>query len=110
MLCDSEHLLTRPSGSADVSFRKGQFVLYNMIGGFELYELETRTYLRAFQTEWPIKVIPRRVAFGEDSRVVVAGSDHGIVYVFERRTGKILDKLRHGRNKIVATVAVGPSI
>ena len=44
--------------------------------------------------------------FGEDGKVVVGGSDHGVVYVFDRRTGSRLDILRHADAGLVQTIAV----
>lgn len=44
--------------------------------------------------------------FGEDGKVVVGGSDHGVVYVFDRRTGSQLDILHHANAGLVQTIVV----
>lgn len=67
----------------------------NAVDGFDLYNLETGLFMRNFPTGIPKKRYPKQVAFGEDARVVVGGSDHGAVYVFDRKTGKTLDVLFH---------------
>jgi hypothetical protein len=46
------------------------------------------------------------VVFGEKGHVVVGGSDHGIVYVFDRMTGDKLAELRAADQGMVQTVAV----
>jgi hypothetical protein len=49
----------------------------------------------------------RNVIFhDEDCSQVVTGSDHGAVYVFERRTKAVIDVLRTGRSEWVQCVAV----
>jgi hypothetical protein len=37
----------------------------------------------------------------------VGGSDHGLVYVFDRKTGNVLDVLRHADQGLVQTITVG---
>lgn len=48
------------------------------------------------------------MTFGEKGQVVVGGSDHGIVYVFDRMTGNKLDELKVAERGMVQTVTVGP--
>jgi hypothetical protein len=42
----------------------------------------------------------------EDDKVVVGGSDHGKVYVFDRRSGQNLDQLPHEDGGMVQTISV----
>ena len=51
--------------------------------------------------------MPKQVVFCEDHKAVVGGSDHGHVYVFDRRSGQTLDKLPHDDKGMVQTIAVG---
>jgi hypothetical protein len=51
--------------------------------------------------------VPKQVAFGAEGRLVVGGSDNGSVYIFERKTGKLLETLRHSNAGLVQTIAVG---
>ena len=62
--------------------------------------------VRTFPTGTPIKRFPKQVAFGEDDTVVVGGSDHGVIYVFDRKTGDVLDTIIHSRRGLVQTVTV----
>jgi hypothetical protein len=39
--------------------------------------------------------------------LIIGGSDHGSVYVFERKSGKLLESLRHSSTGLVQTIAVG---
>lgn len=99
--------LTSDSGNVAVSTRRNQFVIDNARNGFDLYQLDSGTYIRTFPTGNPSKLLPKQVAFGEDSKVVVGGSDHGAIYVFDRKTGKPLQVLHHADKGLVQTVTVG---
>lgn len=46
------------------------------------------------------------MVFAEDCSKIVIGSDHGFVYVFDRRSGDIIDKLEMGEGGWVQTVIV----
>lgn len=49
----------------------------------------------------------RQVAFTECGEAVVGGSDHGIVYIFDRKNGDVIDHLPHGDSAHMAqTIAV----
>jgi hypothetical protein len=50
------------------------------------------------------------VAFGAKGRLVVGGSDNGLVYIFERKLGKLLETLHHSNAGLVQTIAVGIEI
>jgi len=43
---------------------------------------------------------PRQIAFVDDCQTIVSGSDHGVVYIYDRRSGKILDELKSGKGRI----------
>lgn len=74
--------------------------------GFSLYQLENAIWKRDFPTGTPSRKLPKQVAFGEDSKVVVGGSDHGVVYVFDKKTASPLQILRHGDQGMVQTLTV----
>jgi hypothetical protein len=78
----------------------------NVNNGFNLHQLDSGSFVRNYPTGKPNKRFPRQAAFGEDGKVVVGGSDHGVVYVFNRRTGSRLDILRHANAGLVQTIAV----
>jgi outer membrane protein assembly factor BamB len=95
----------RSRGNVAVCNERGVFVVDNVVNGYELYQLERGEFARCYFTNVERRV-RRRVAFGEDSRVVVGGSDRGIVYVFDRQTGEMLDTLPHAKKGLVQTIAV----
>jgi outer membrane protein assembly factor BamB len=78
----------------------------NVRNGFDLYQLDNGAYIRTFPTGTPAKLLPKQVAFGEDAKVVIGGSDHGAVYVFDRKTGKPLQVLHHADKGLVQTITV----
>jgi hypothetical protein len=51
----------------------------------------------------------RQVDFLEECKFIVSGSDHGIVYVFDHRSGDIVDELRVDPREWVQTIAVSDS-
>jgi hypothetical protein len=53
---------------------------------------------------------PRQVSFGEDCGIIISGSDHGVVYVFDRRSGETLDELRIDCKDWIQTVKVGIAV
>ena len=57
-------------------------------------------------TDPPSVPIAKQVAFREDWKVVIGGSDNGIVYVFDRCTGTQLNALRHTTTMLVQTITV----
>ncbi|KAE9393898.1 hypothetical protein BT96DRAFT_923807 [Gymnopus androsaceus JB14] len=82
---------------------KGVFAIDDPAQGVGLYRMDC-TRLRTF----PVKVHktwrPRQICFGEDCKLIISGSDHGVVYVFDRRSGEAVDELTEGRNEWVQTV------
>lgn len=93
-------------GCAAVSPRKELVVIDNTINGFMLYPLDSATPIWTFVTDPPLVWLPNQVAFGEDSRLVVGGSDNGSIYQFERTSGQLLTKLLHGEDSLVQTITV----
>ena len=49
---------------------------------------------------------PKQVALAEDCTAIVSGSDHGIVYVFDRKTGALKQKLRTRKDTWVQAITV----
>lgn len=60
-----------------------QFVVDNARDGFNMHQLDNGAFIRTLLTGSPVKHFPKQVAFGEDCKVVVGGSDHGAVYLFD---------------------------
>jgi hypothetical protein len=78
----------------------------NVADGFDLHQLDNNAYIRTFFTGDVKQGVPKQVVFSGDAKVVVGGSDHGKVYIFDRRTGKEFQVLDHGGGCVVQTVAV----
>lgn len=95
------------SGHAAVYQKRGIFVVDNATDGFTLYRLEGKGEpVRTFATAVPSISVPKQVAFGEEGKIVVGGSDNGLVYIFDRKTGDILETLRHADAGLVQTITV----
>jgi hypothetical protein len=50
--------------------------------------------IRTYNTN-PVKTFPKQVVFGENMDVVVGGSDAGVIYVFDKKTGTLKQVLKH---------------
>ena len=107
-LLPSPPLLTNKSdsGNAAVSLEHRIFVIDNVSNGFDIYRLDGGHFIRTLVTREPIRTYPKGVAFANNCQAIIAGSDHGYVYIFERKSGCILGKLAHARKDGVQTIAV----
>ncbi|KAG1837941.1 hypothetical protein F4604DRAFT_1692017 [Suillus subluteus] len=93
-------------GHAAVYSKQGVFIVDNATDGFTLYRLEgDGEPVRTFATGLPSMSVPKQVAFGEEGKVVVGGSDHGLVYIFDRKTGQTLETLHHTDTGLVQTIS-----
>jgi WD40 repeat protein len=101
-------VLTTSSGNVEYCSRRNQFVVDNVLDGFDLYDLAKgkARWLRSFRTRRITVPLPMQVSFCEDGNVVVGGSDHGKIYVFDRRSGQKLDELPHEGGSMVQTISV----
>ena len=73
---------------------------------FKLHDTKSHDYIQAFQPSTPFQTQkPKQVVFAENKRMVVGGSDHGTVYMFQQSDGTLVDKLPHG-GQMVQTVVV----
>ncbi|KAJ7018621.1 WD40-repeat-containing domain protein [Mycena alexandri] len=84
-------------GDADVNARKGLFCVDDPTQGVALYRLDNNNRVKTFE----VKVTkahprPRQVCFADDGSLIVSGSDHGVLYVFDRWTGEVVDELAVG--------------
>ncbi|KAG2342973.1 WD40 repeat-like protein [Suillus weaverae] len=94
-------------GHAAVNQKRGLFIVDNATDSFTLYCLENEggEPIWTFMTAVPSLSVPKQVAFGEEGKVVTGGSDNGSVYVFDRKTGELLDTLHHADGGLVQTIA-----
>jgi hypothetical protein len=93
-------------GGAAVHCARNQFIVDSVVNGFNLHQLDNGHWKRNYPTGTPIRRLPKQVAFGEDTKIVVGGSDHGAIYVFDKRTGSPLHVLRHQEQGLVQTITV----
>ena len=84
----------------------GYFAVDNVNRGFSLYSLEDMRFLREYPTGQPTRQFPKQIEFGEGGRVLVGGSDHGTIYMFDRKTGLVIDTLHHEDNGLAQAVTV----
>lgn len=81
-------------------------VVDNVGDGFDIYTINSGKFVRNLSAREPTKTYPKGVAFANRSQAVVGGSDHGIVYIFESKSGHIITTLEHAQNGGVETIAV----
>lgn len=96
----------RRSGHAEVDVQKGVICMDDPSLGTIIYRLEDGSRLKSFPVKVTKKKRIRNVAFVDDCRVVVSGSDHGVVYLFDRRSGKKVDELKVHSYEWVQSVTV----
>lgn len=94
------------SGHAAIQVKQQLLVVDNVSSGFDVWSLSGETHQRTFPTGKPTRFVPRQVSFVDDASTIVGGSDHGAVYVFDRKTGAPLDVLQHAQQGLVQTIAV----
>jgi hypothetical protein len=79
----------------------------NAIDGFDMFQLDGGVkLLRKFITKTVDVRTPKQVVFCEEGKALVGGSDHGLVYVFDRRSGEGIDEIPHADGGMVQTVSV----
>lgn len=100
-------MLIKGSGNASVDLHRGLCVVDNVGSGFDLYKMDSGNFVRSLVTREPSKTYPKAVTFANNSQVIIGGSDHGLIYIFERKTGKLIQSLRHAKHGGVQTIALG---
>lgn len=71
-----------------------------------MHHLLSGALIREFPYSKPTKRWPKQVAYGENDSILVGGSDHGLVYVYDKQIGYPLDLLRHADKGWVQTITV----
>ena len=89
-----------------INYDCGNFTMDNVTKGFSLYSLEDMKFLRKYPTGKPMKWFPKQVGFGEEGRILVGSSDHGTIYIFDRKTGLVMDTLNHEDDGLAQAVTV----
>ncbi|KAJ6553886.1 hypothetical protein B0H10DRAFT_1968037 [Mycena sp. CBHHK59/15] len=84
---------------------KGVLCMDEPSSGTNLYCLEDHTRVKTFPVPVTKQQRLRQVDFLDECRFILSGSDHGVVYVFDHRSGDIVDELRVDPHEWVQTVA-----
>jgi hypothetical protein len=98
--------LKNSSGDASVNSKRGVFCIDDPTQGAALYRLDSGAHVRTYPVPVQKGMQPRQVSFAEDCSAIVSGSDHGVVYIFDRRKGDVVDELRIESDDWVQTVLV----
>ena len=77
--------------------------------GVGVFKLSTTDQIKTFNVPFTIRR-RRQVAFHDGNSAIVTGSDHGCVYIFNRRTGEVVDIINVGVEDWVQSIAVCGSI
>ena len=94
------------SGNAQVNSVRGVFCIDDPAQGAALYRLDSGARVRTYPVAVKKGMRPRQVSFAEDCSTIVSGSDHGVVYIFDRRSGEIVDELEMGQDDWMQTILV----
>lgn len=97
------------SGNAAVDIERNICVVDNVARGFDIYALDTGSFIRTLEVGLLTKTYGKGVVFANRSQAVIAGSDHGQVYIFDRKAGTVLMKLKRSKSGGVETVTVSNS-
>ncbi len=112
ILLPFDHGLNFKSGNAAMDEDRSLIVIDNVANGFDIYGLEQSTkgskfkFVRTLEVGKPSKTYAKSVVFANGSQAVIAGSDHGKVYIFDRKSGRVLKKITHANSGGVETVSV----
>lgn len=90
-----------------MNVRKDVFCIDDPAQGAALFRLQSGARVRTYPVPIKRTMRVRQVSFAEECSVIVIGSDHGTIYVFDRRSGGVIDELKMGTNGWVQTVTVG---
>ena len=97
------------SGNLDVCPQGKNIVVDNMTSGYDLYSINRTSPTRCFEIPNQ-RLYVKMVKFAENGTVVIGGSDHGCVYVFNINDSEPMQVLYHERaDCIVQTLAVSVS-
>lgn len=98
-----------------MAFHQSKYILVdNSDDGFSLLNTDTGKILRKFTFEdsyqTMLKRVAKQAAFTTNAKLIVGGSNNGFVYIWDRRTGSVVEKLRHSGGGMVQTVSVSNCI
>lgn len=99
------HRLINGRGGAAINVKEDAVILDDVGQGVALYKLSGPERVKTFPV--PCGVLrSRNISFHDGGSSVLSGSDHGKVYIFDRRTGNIHDIIDMGIHDWVQSVTV----
>ncbi|KAL4074547.1 hypothetical protein V8B97DRAFT_2022767 [Scleroderma yunnanense] len=85
------HTLCAKDGATNID-PSHKFIINNGTISFSLHHMGDTTCIKTYDTK-PQKTCPKQVTFAERGRVIVSGSDNGIMCIFDKTTGDLLQLL-----------------
>jgi WD40 repeat protein len=92
-------------GHAAINVKEDSLIIDDVSQGVAVFKLSTTDRLRTLDVPLATRRL-RSVAFHDGNSAIISGSDHGTVYVFDRRTGGVIDTINVGIKDWVQSVAV----
>ncbi|KAF9555246.1 WD40 repeat-like protein [Agrocybe pediades] len=92
-------------GNVCANLRRGVFCIDDPSQGTALYRCNSWDRVRTYPVAIERSMRPRQVGFLEDCKFILSGSDHGVVYLFNRRSGSMVDELKSGKGRVQALTA-----
>lgn len=85
--------------------KEDALIIDDVSQGVAVFKFSTTDRLKTFDVPFTTRRL-RSVAFHDGNSAIITGSDHGQVYIFNRRTGDVIDKIDIGIKDWVQSVAV----
>jgi hypothetical protein len=104
MLCTEFDIFC--SGDANVDEKRDIFCIDDPAQGAALYRMQPPAQVRTYPVPVTKTKHARSVSFAEESAFIVIGSDHSVIYVFNKQTGEVVDMLQVGSLGWVQTITV----
>ena len=89
-----------------MSSAKRHLIVDCLSDSIRMYTASGESTIHEYFTDAPLRRVPKQVRWAEDDRVVVVGSDKGLVYVFDVETKEKIEVIHHSQNSMVQTIAV----
>ena len=75
-------------------------------GQFEMHRLSNIAHIRTLESEKPLVLFPKDVAFSEAGTKLVTGTDRGMAVVYDSATGTVVQTLQYTKEGLVQPVTV----
>lgn len=93
------------SANAVICPQQRYILIDNMVEGFDVYAMNRSTLARRFYVPHQRRALHSRgTMFGEAARVIMCGSDHGLIYIFDLKSSIQLQTLCHDDGKFQCAV------